>query len=307
LILRFDARVPALCLTALILPLAAMAQEGSAPVPQQQLPGQSTTQRPPEVPTTSKKPKVPDYPDKRTITIGLWGWAVIPGTGPDIIGGKAATGFETLDSLGKDHNTPGVEVSVPVTRTAEIHFEGFLSKGDATQNASVPTTIFATSYNTGDFLSTQYQITSMKLTYDDLLYPFKFPVSKLRFKSLWEVQYLAAEGTIDAPFKANTTDSSGNLISNSANGTRTIILPTFGGAVEYAIKPQVLLRADASGFGLPHRAELWDAEAFVAYRRNKLEFRGGFKILHFKSSPQIDEYMEGTVQGGFVGVRYHWQ
>ena len=308
MILRFDARTPALCLTALLLPLTALAQApAQAPVPQEQPPSQNTTQRPPQIPPSGKKPTVPDYPDPRTFTVGIWGWAVIPGTGPDIIGGKAATGYETLNSLGKDHDTPGIDVSIPVTRTAELRFEGFLSKGDATQTSPAATTIFATAYDKGDFLNTQYQITALKLSYDDLLYPFKFPVSRFRVKSLWEVQFLSAQGTIDAPFKANTTDSSGDLISNSASGTRTIILPTFGGAAEYALTPHILLRADASGFGLPHRAEIWDAEAYVSYRRKKLEFRGGYKILHFKSSPQIDEYMEGTVQGGFVGVRYHFQ
>ena len=308
MILRFDACTPALCLTALLLPLTAMAQApAQPPVPQEQPPSQNTTQRPPQIPPSGKKPAVPDYPDPRTFTVGVWGWAVIPGNGPDIIGGKAATGFETLDSLGKDHNTPGIDVSVPVTRTAEIRFEGFLSKGDATQTAPAATTIFATAYVKGDFLNTQYQITAMKLSYDDLLYPFKFPVSRFRVKSLWEAQFISAQGTVDAPFKANTTDSSGNLISNEGSGTRTIILPTFGAAAEYALTPHILLRADASGFGLPHRAEIWDAEAYVSYRRNKLEFRGGYKILHFKSSPQVEEYLEGTVQGGFVGVRYHFQ
>lgn len=307
-----------MCLTVLCLPLAALAQ-GTPAAPQQTAPQvapppappltppSTPEQQHPQLPPSGKNPKVPDYPDPRTFTIGVWGWGTIPGKGPDIIGGKQATGYETLGELGPDHVTPGIDASIPVTRTAEIRFEGFISKGDASQYASTNTTIFGTSYNTGDYLNTQYQITSLKLTYDDLLYPFKFPVAKLRFKSLWEVQYLAANGTIDAPYKANAEDSSGNLISNSAYGTRTIILPTFGLAAEYAIRPHILLRADASAFGLPHRAELWDAQAYIAYRRNKLEFRGGFKILHFKSSPQIDEYMQGTVQGGFFEAMYHWQ
>ncbi len=297
-----------MCLTALLFPLTALAQAPpQAPVPQEQPPSQNTTQRPPQVPPTGKKPTVPDYPDPRSFTLCVWGWVVIPGNGPDIIGGQAATGYETLNSLGKDHNTPGIDISVRVTRTAVISFEGFLSKGDGSQTAPADTTIFATTYSKGDFLNTQYQITALKLSYDDLLYPFKFPVARFRVKSLWEAQFVSSQGTIDAPFKANTTDSSGNLISNASSGTRTIILPTFGAAVEYALTPHVLLRADASGFGLPHRADIWDAEAYVSYRRKKLEFRGGYKILHFKSSPQIDEYMIGTVQGGFVGVRYHFQ
>jgi hypothetical protein len=287
------------------IPVASVAQE--APAPQQQPPSQTTAQRPPQPPPASAKSKEPDYPDPRTFTVGVWGWLVIPGNGPDIIGGKAATGYSTLNDLGGNHNTPGIDVSLPVTRTAELRFEGFLSKGDGTQFAPAATTLFSTAFNKGDFLSTQYQITALKLTYDDLLYPFRFPVSRFRLKSLWEVQYVASQATIDAPLKGNMTDSSGNLISNEGSGTRTIILPTFGGAAEYALTPHVLLRADASGFGLPHRADIWDAQAFVSYRRGRLEFRGGYKILHFKSSPQVDQYMIGTIQGGFVGVRYHWK
>jgi len=304
LILRFfDVRIPALCLTALCLPLFAPGQEPAAPATQPPAPPAPAVTQPA---ASGKTPAVPDYADKRTLTFGVWGWATIPGTGPDIIGGQAATGFETLDSLGKYHLTPGVEASLPVTRTAEIHFEGFLSKGDGTQNAPANTALFSTGFNTGDFLSTQFQITSLRLSYEDLLYPFKFPVAKFRVRSLWEVQYLAMQGTVDAPLRANTADSSGNLISNSGSGTRTIILPTFGLAAEYAISPHVLLRAAASGFGLPHRAEIYDGEATVSYRMNRIEIRGGYKFVHFKSSPRIDEYVMGTVQGGFVGVRYHW-
>jgi hypothetical protein len=299
----FSARTPGLCLIGFCLAAGLLAQD-TPPATQQPATQQQTTPAPA---STSKKPNIPDYPDPRTITFGVWGWGTIPGMGPDTIGGKAATGYETLTHFGKDHITPGVEASVPITRTGEIKVEAFLSKGDGSQNAPADTFVYGAPYNKGDFLSTQYQITSAKVYLDDLLYPFKFPVAKFRVKSLWEAQWVAVNSTVDAPLKAQTVDSSGNLIPTSSTGTRTILLPTFGLAAEYAISPHVLLRADGSGFGLPHRAELWDVEGYVSYRRKLLEIRGGFKILHFKSSPTTDEYVEGTIQGGFVSLLYHWQ
>jgi len=282
-------RVPALCLIALGLPLAGTAQD---PMPQQ----------PPTPPPGAQKQTGPDYPDPRTFTIGIWGWGVIPGNGPDLLGGKTATGYETLLGLGKDHITPGLELSIPITRTGEIHAEGFLTKGTGSQIAPADTTLFGVGYNKGDYLATQYQITSAKIYLDDLLFPYKFPVQKFRLKSLWEAQWLAVHSTIDAPLKPpNSTTST-----FTTSGTKTIILPTFGVAAEYAIKPHVLLRADGSWFGLPHGTLLWDAEGVISYRHNWFEIRGGYKITHYKTSPDQDEYFRGQVHGGFIGVRYHW-
>ncbi|MDE3195705.1 MAG: hypothetical protein KGN84_05135, partial [Acidobacteriota bacterium] len=261
----------------------------------------------PQVPLPPpKKSTVPDYPDPRTFYIGIWGWQPIPGNGPDIIGGALALGYSTLNHLGKDHLTPGLELAIPITRTGELHVEGFQSKGDGTQIAAVATGPFGTSLNAGDFVSTSYKVTSAKIYLDDLLFPYKFPVSKFRLKSLWEVQWVGVKGVIDAPL-APQFDSSNNPITTSAAGSRTIITPTFGLAAEYAIAPHVLLRAAGSGFGLPHRAELWDAEGTVSYRRKAWELRAGYKIMHFKTNPQKDEYIQGTIDGGFVGLRYHWQ
>ena len=138
-----------------------------------------------------------------------------------------------------------------------------------------------------------------------MLHPFKFPVEKFRLKSLWEVQYISVKTTVDAPLKEITTDSSGTPIPNTAAGSRQVILPTFGLAAEYAIAPHVLLRAAASGFGIPYRADIWDAEGTISYRHNKWEILGGVKALHFKTSPQNDEYIAGTLSGGYVGVRWH--
>ncbi|MDP9170081.1 MAG: hypothetical protein M3N54_05660 [Acidobacteriota bacterium] len=300
--LRFLKIVPVLCLTV----LSASAQDPpAAPQTPPAATAPSPAPAPPPVNPAAPAKTGPDYPDPRTFTIGLNYWITVPGSGADLKEGKAGTAFGTLTGLGADHRTPGVEVSMPITRTGVLHLEGFLSKGDGTQKAPEDTNPFGATFNKGDFLSTQYQITAAKLYLDDLLYPFRFPVARFRLKSLWEVQYIAIKSTLDAPLKA-TTDSSGNTITTSAVASRNIIFPTLGLAIEYDLAPHLMFRAGGSGFGLPHRAGIWDAEATLSYRRGSVEALGGFKALHFKTSPQKDEYVSDTLEGGFVGLRWHF-
>jgi hypothetical protein len=194
-----------------------------------------------------------------------------------------------------------VEAIFPITRTGELHFEYFRTKGDGNQTSPASTDVFGTApYVQGDYLATQYQLQSAKLYLDDLLFPHKFPVSKFRVKSLWEVEYVQIKATTDAPY----IDATG--VSASTSGSRQIILPVFGLAAEYAISPHVLLRATLSGFGFPHKADLADAEATIAYRHGMWEIRAGGKALHFKTSPNSQDYLSGTLAGAFVGLRWHW-
>jgi hypothetical protein len=86
-----------------------------------------------------------------------------------------------------------------------------------------------------------------------------------------------------------------------------VILPEFGLAAEYAIAPHVLLRVDASGFGIPKKSYIWDGNATVAYRHGQITVEAGFKGLGFKTSPNKDEYVRDIIQGGFVGIRYNWK
>jgi len=289
LILRSLAfRVPSLCLSLMLLPAGIMAQEPAA--------------QPPAASPQSGAPKtaVPDYPDPRTLSVELFYWLTVPGNGPDVQGGKPATGYSSLFALGKDKPGPGVDISYPISRTGVLHFDGFLTKGTGSQNAPVDTTLFGTSFTKGDYLATQYQITSGRLYLDDLLYPHKFPVAKLRFKSIWAVRYLRAKTTIDAPLSSATTLT-------SATATRQVVLPEFGAAMEYAVAPHVLFRVDGAGFGLPHKSYVWDGGATISYRRGQISIEGGYKALGFKTSPNKDEYVRGMVNGGFVGVRYHFK
>jgi hypothetical protein len=48
-----------------------------------------------------------------------------------------------------------------------------------------------------------------------------------------------------------------------------------------------------------------DIETTIGYRVGHIDVRGGFKFLHFRTSPQQDYFYRGTLSGAFVGVRWH--
>ena len=265
---------------------------------QQQPPAVQTP--PPAAAPQNPANAVPDYPDPRTLTIGAFYWFTNSGTGPNLYTGKQALDYETLTDLGKPRNSPGIQVSLPVTRTGTLHFEIFQAKGDGSQNAPAALDIFGTSISQGDTLATQYQVLTSKIYLDDLLFPHKFPVAKFRLKSLWEFQYVHAKATIDAPY----VDATGTQ--ETATGTKQIFYPAFGIAAEYAMTPHMLLRVDGAGFGLPHKADIWDANATISYREGSWEIFAGGKAFHFKTSPNSTEYLIQTLYGAVVGLRWHW-
>jgi hypothetical protein len=280
-------RVAALCLGLTSVAGFGLAQDAEKP------------SAPPAEPTV-KKVVEPDYPDKRTLSVGVFYWLTVSDKGPDIRGGKLATGYSSLSELGKDKAGPAIDVSYPITRTGVLHFDGFLVKGTGNQKAALDTTVFGTAFTKADYLSTQYQIESGRLYLDDLLYPHKFPVSRFRLKSIWAVRYLRVKSTIDAPLSTVTTGT-------TAASNRQVVLPEFGIAAEYAIAPRLVFRVEGAGFGLPHKSLIWDGGATLSYRRGQISVEGGYKALGFKSSPNKDEYVRGILNGGFVGVRYHWK
>jgi hypothetical protein len=293
---RLDFPLLALALISIAVPVFGeeSAQESPAAPAAQTAPAQI----PPPVATAPAKPTGPDYPEPRTFTIGAYYWLTGPGTNPGIITGRAVRDNETLADIGKPKRTPGIQLSMPISRTGELKFDGFLIKGDGNQTigADEPFVLGSQFYN-GDKVVTQYQIEGAKLYIDDLLFPHKFPVSKFRLKSLWEVQYLHFKTTVDLP-----PVTSGVV----ATGTKQLILPEIGIAAEYAIAPHVLFRVSGAGFGLYHKADIWDADATLSFRVHSWEVFGGAKALHFKTSPKSAEYYLGTLSGGYFGLRWHF-
>ena len=253
----------------------------------------------------------PDYPDPRTlITFGAFYWITANGSGPNLVGGSQSVpypgepNFDNLSGIGKPKQSEDIQLDIAITRTGILRVEYFRTQGDGNQTLTKDSDLFLNQFYKGNYLATTYKMQSGKIYLDDLLWPYKFPVSRFRLKSLWEFQYFTVVSSVDAPLAPQTT-ASGNAISTTGQGTRVIYLPTLGLAAEYALTPHILLRADASGFGLPHKSALWDGSATIAWRHNLFEVVGGYKVFHFKSSPNNTEYVTGMVDGPFVGLRFH--
>ena len=284
--------------------LQAPTAQAPAPAAQPAAQAPSGPQRPPVL-AKGKKPDVPDYPDPRTITFGAYYFGTVPGNGPDVQAGKITRDFGTIRGLGKEHMGPGVFASVPVSRTTEIRFEGFETKGAGNQKLTgKDPAVFGTQFNAGDYLSNSYRVVSGKLWVDDLFWPHKFPVAKFRVKAIYGARYLVVKGVIDAPLKL---PSGATFAGVTALGNKQVVLPAIGLAPEFAISKHLLFRVEGSGFTLPHRSALWDGEATLSYRRQTLEVFGGFKAVGFKTSPKQDFFYSGQVYGGVVGLKYHWQ
>jgi hypothetical protein len=295
---------------------AAPQQNGQQPQPggqqpqppgQQPQPGSDAAVIAQQAQTTAAPAKTePDYPDRRTlVTLGLFYWMTKNGSGPDLRGGATSTDFATLYGIGEPRASEAVEVIVPITRTGALHVEYFRTKGTGNPTLTRDSDLFLNQFYKGDYLATNYKIQSGKVYLDDLLWPYKFPVSRFRLKSLWEVQYFTVVTNVNAPL-APTSDANGNAISTFGQGTRTFFLPSLGLAAEYAITPHILFRADAAGFGLHHKSAVWDASATIAWRHNAFEVVGGFKAFYFKTSPNNTEYLSDTISGAFAGLRFHF-
>lgn len=265
---------------------------------------QTAAQEPPKAevpsgtPAAAAQPKVSDYPDPRSLTIGINYWITGPGENTALLNGRLANDNTAVPDLGKSREAPGVEISMPVTRTGTLHLDGFQVHGTGNSNALADGTYWGTTpVKKGSYLANSYRLRGYKLYLDDLFFPHKFPVSKFRVKSMVGVQVMSINNRIDLPLASSLT---------FAVGSKTLILPLLGVAAEYAIAKHVLFRLEGSGFGMYKKSDMWDAAATISVRRGNVEFVGGAKALHFKTTPQKTEYLIGTLAGGFVGARWHF-
>ena len=102
--------------------------------------------------------------------------------------------------------------------------------------------------------------------------------------------------------------ATGNLLNiNPSTGSKSIFRPTFGLGVDHTLSRHFRWEARATGFALPHRAVIGDAEADVAFRVSHFELLAGGRFLHFKTNPQADQYDIGNLYGPFVSLRYYWK
>jgi hypothetical protein len=225
---------------------------------------------------------------------------------PALRGGKTATEFGDLDYGGNAKPSIGGEIGIPAGHANTLRVSYFRVQGSATSTATQDSTLFSEGYDAGDFLQSNYLIQSAKISWDYLSYTLRKRGMNIRVKTLYEVQYTNVGTNVSAPFKAITTDAAGDTDTNTAHGTKNLILPTFGMGLSSSIGQHFRWEVKGSGFGLPHHGNIWDVQGLIAVRVGPIEIIGGEKAYHFKTSPGGDEYFADTLSGAYAGVRYYW-
>jgi hypothetical protein len=276
---------------------------------QQTSPG--TAQQPQPAPAPSPKPAPAAQPETplnssdAQFSIQLFYWQ--PFDQPDLRGGAANVGPYpgNLSYPGKPKRAPGAVISLPAGRNNTLRVSYFRIQGEGNTTAPANLTLFNTDFSPGDYLVTSYTLQNVKVSYDFLSYPYPANPARFRLKTLWEVQYTTIQNSIDAPLKPVLTDASGNPISNTATGTRWMIYPSLGLAIEKALTAHFRVEAKASGFAVPHHATIYDAEASAVFRTGRYEVAVGAKAFHFKTSTQNSQYLAATFPGVFVAFRYY--
>ena len=284
---------------------------GLAQQPQQPptTPPQTETQEPQTQPTTRLPPPPPKVVDVRMpgeagYFIGLTGW--LPAGQPFVDKGKQVsfTDPSRLKIPGKSKGAPGAEIGFAAGKHNTLRISVFQAKAAGNTTAGNDLVIFSQPYSKGDLLAVNYRLQNVKLSYEFLTWPYPVENRRFRLKTLWQVQYVSLRSNYDAPSKP-ATDSAGNPLVYSTQGSKSYFAPTLGLGVAHYASRHVRFEANASGFALPHRFNIWDADASIAYRAGPLELRGGVKAFHFHTSAKLDYYLWGTMTGAFVGLRWH--
>jgi len=277
------------------------AQQTSTTTAQQPQPAPAPASKP----VPAAQPETPLNTSDAQFSIQLFYWQ--PFDQPDLRGGAANVGPYpgNLDYPGKPKRAPGAVISLPAGRNNTLRFSYFRIQGEGNTTAPANLTLFNTDFSPGDYLVTTYTLQNVKISYDFLSYPYPANPARFRLKTLWEVQYTSIKNSIDAPLKPVLTDASGNPISNTATGTRWMIYPSLGLAIEKALTAHFRVEAKASGFAFPHHATIYDAEASAVFRTGRYEVAVGAKAFHFKTSTQNSQYLVATFPGVFVAFRYY--
>jgi hypothetical protein len=224
-------------------------------------------------------------------------------------GGFSIEPFYWLTSANPDlRSGSGFTANVPGAlnypgKGSTLRISGFEVRGAGTSTTAQELNLFTTDLAQGDLLATSYSIKSAKVSWDYLTYPFQIGRSDFRLKTLWEVQYTTIKSKIASPNDVNASATT----PVTAMGSRQVVFPTLGLGLENTVSRHFRWEAKGSGFALPHRADIWDAEATLAFRVGQFEILGGEKAYHFKTSPKNAQYVAATLSGAYAGLRWYWK
>lgn len=248
-------------------------------------------------------------PDEGKLSVGLWGWLgrghPIIDAGPifttDIFGNSIHVPAATPSRLafpGQPRLFEGADLTIPAIKRNAVRISYF--RAQASGNLTIPTDllVWGGNYSKGDYLSTNYRLQNVKVSYEFLTWPYPIGSRRIRVKTLWQFQYTHMTTGFDAPLKSTENGP------NTASGAKTLYAPSLGLGVDYYVRPKLRLEANATGFAIPHHWSIWDADASISYRISKVELRLGAKAFHFRTSPKADYYLRGTPAGPYVGLRF---
>ncbi|HEY7333361.1 MAG TPA: hypothetical protein VH639_00660 [Bryobacteraceae bacterium] len=211
------------------------------------------------------------------------------------VGTLPDSSLPTLGNLNK--HTPGGMITFPAGKYNRLEVSFFQAQGNGTSTAPQDLTFFGQNIPSGDFLSSSFRVRNISATWNYLTWPDPPETAKFRLRTLWGFQITQVQSVIDAPYETS-------LSFTPAVGTHNIYYPNIGVEGEWVPTKRFYIDARVSGFAFPHRSAIWDAQATANVRFGNAELYIGGKAYHLKTSPQQEEYIDGTLQGAMVGVRY---
>jgi hypothetical protein len=277
--------------------------------PTQPAPGDAPQQpEGPHIKLPPPPPKIVDVrmPGEAGYFIGFSGWLPMGSNWVDKGHGSTFTDPSKLQLAGKSKGAEGLEIGIAAGLHNSIRVSYFQSKiSGTTQSPATESVIFSQVYEPHNDLSTNAKMTVAKVSFEYLTWPYPVERRHFRFKTLYQMQYVQMKSIFDEPILSATPSSAGVFTSYSTNGSKSFFSPTLGvGVHEYATR-RFRFEANASGFMLPHRWQIWDVDGTVAYRAGSIELRAGVKAFHFRTSPNADYYYRATVGGVLVGLRWY--
>jgi hypothetical protein len=233
---------------------------------------------------------------ERMFSIGLFDW-IPSSTSTALHAGSQAIlpPPHELTLPGKPYRAYGLLITIPMKGSSRLEFS--YTTVNVNGNIIAPTDLglFGGTISQGEPLSTTYSLRHIKMSYNFLTYPNPPQDAKLRFKTLWEFHYLRSYPTVTATVTAPD---------QPLLDTESILLPAVGLGMEYVPSKHFRMEIRGSGMAVPHHSTLADAEGSAVVRLGRIEIFAGGKFLHFKSSPNSDTFIRGTLWGPDGGVRW---
>jgi hypothetical protein len=204
---------------------------------------------------------------------------------------------------GKPDRSIGGSVIVPAGKGGAVRVSYFQTKVTGGSTTSQNLNLFGVAVPGGDPVGSLAKITDFKVSYDFVTYYWNKKGGDIRLKTLYEVQYVSIDSTID-DFQLQT-DGTYNI--NPTGATKSIIAPTFGLGLDQTVSKHFRWEVRGSGWGLPHRSIIGDAEGDIALRYGRVELVAGARMFYFRTTRRSDQFLEGTLSGPFVGLRLYWK